>query len=135
MIQLVVVSPCEIDDGVVCGGSAGVSAVICGEREAGSDKFDRPSGTLFDALGVVGELGVEELNQAIGFVWSRDDRDLVAQNLEAVVPLLANEAAFARRGRDEAIDGSAVGGGGRHFFFRLWSFIRMRSQTPHLREA
>lgn len=72
--------------------------------------FDGPSSTLFDALGMVGELGVQELDKAVAFVGTSDDGELVTQDLEAVVPLLANEPTFAWWRRDETIDGSAISG-------------------------
>ena len=68
---------------------------VWGERVRGSDSFDRPGGALLDALRMVGELGVEELDQAVAFFGRGKDGDLVAQNLHAVVPLLVDEAAFA----------------------------------------
>jgi hypothetical protein len=59
---------------------------------------------------VVGKLGVQELEKAVALVGAGDDCELVAQDLEAVVPLLANEPAFAWCRCDKAIDGSAIGG-------------------------
>jgi hypothetical protein len=73
--------------------------------------FDRPGGVFFDALGMVGELSVEELGGAVAFVKAGDDGELVAEDLDSVVPPLVNETAFAGRRRDEAVDGGAVGGG------------------------
>ena len=59
---------------------------------------------------MVGELGVEELDKAVAFVGAGDNGQPVAEDLDAVVPLLVDEPSFAGRRRDETVDGSAVGG-------------------------
>ena len=79
-----------------------------GERFGG---FYGPGGLLFDALGMVGELGIEELDEAVFLVGTGEDGDAVAGELNAHVPILADEPTLARRRRDEAVDGSAIGCG------------------------
>jgi hypothetical protein len=59
---------------------------------------------------VIGKLGIEELDEAVAFVGTGDDGQPVTKDLEAAVPLLADQATFARWGCDETVDGSAVGG-------------------------
>lgn len=60
---------------------------------------------------MVWELGVEKLDEAVAFVGTGDDGQFVAENLNAIVPLLADEAAFTGRRRDETEDGGSVGSG------------------------
>ena len=59
---------------------------------------------------MVWKLGVEKLDEAVAFVGASDNGQLVAENLDAVVPLLVDEAAFAGRWCDETVDGGAIGG-------------------------
>ncbi len=54
---------------------------------------------------------IEELQETVAFVWCGEDGDLVVEDLDAGVPLFADEATFARCGCYEAKDRSAVGGG------------------------
>ncbi len=60
---------------------------------------------------MIWQLGIEKLDESVAFVWAGDDGELVAQDLEAVVPLLVNEAAFARWRCDKTVDRGAVGRG------------------------
>ena len=62
---------------------------------------------------MIRQLSVEKLDKTVAFVGPCDDGELVAEDLDSVVPPLVNETAFAGRRRDEAVDGGAVGGGAR----------------------
>src|ERR1700733_2200590 len=59
---------------------------------------------------MVGELGIEELEQAVALLGGCKYSELVAQDLDAVVPSLMDESAVTVRRSDEAIDGCAIGG-------------------------
>ena len=73
--------------------------------------FDGPGGAVFDALGVVGELVIDELHEAVGFAGSGEDGDLFVEDLHARGPIPLDEAAFVGWRGGEAEDGGAVGGG------------------------
>ena len=73
--------------------------------------FYRPGGAVFDALGVIGELVVEKLQEAVSFFWCREDGDFGVDDLNTVVPLFSDEPSFAWRRRYKAENGRAIGGG------------------------
>lgn len=58
---------------------------------------------------MIRELTVEKLDETVGLIGARNDGEFVAQDLDAVVPLLVDVAAFAWWRCNEAIDGGAVG--------------------------
>lgn len=51
-------------------------------------------------------MGVQKLDEAVAFVGAGDDGKSVVKDLKAVVPLLADEIAFAGWGGYEAVDGT-----------------------------
>ena len=83
-----------------------------GRDSKGSCGFYSPGGAIFDALRVIGELVVEELQEAISFFGCSEDSDLGVEHLNSVVPLSSNESSIAGRRRYQAEDGSAIGGSG-----------------------
>ena len=72
--------------------------------------LDSPGRALVDALGMVGNLGVDELNEAVRLIGAGKDRDIVAGDTEETVELPVNEASLGGRRRDRAKDGGTVGG-------------------------
>ena len=116
--------------GVVVGGGRGsgglLPEVALGRRSGGKDGWrrglrgkgdgrgggGRPGGALFNALGVVGEAGVDELLEAVSLARGDVDGDVAAHNGDARVPLAADEASFDGRRGDGAVDRRTVGGGG-----------------------
>lgn len=70
--------------------------------------FDSPGGTALNALRMVGKLSVKKLGEAVALIRCGEEGELVAENLNAIVELLMNEAALARRRSDEAINRRSV---------------------------
>src|SRR4029077_12060763 len=73
--------------------------------------LDGPRGALVDALGVVGNLGVDELNEAVTLLGTGEDGDITARDAEESIELTAEKSSFGGRRGDGAEDGGAVGGG------------------------
>jgi hypothetical protein len=67
--------------------------------------FNSPGSVLFDALRMIWKLGVEKLDEAVAFLGTGDDGEFVVEDLDAVVPLQADETAFAGLRCDETEDG------------------------------
>ena len=57
---------------------------------------------------MVGELSIEELEQAVALFGGCKYGELVAQDLDAVVPLLMDETALTWGRSDKAIDGCSL---------------------------
>jgi len=60
---------------------------------------------------VIRELAVEKLDEAVGLIGAGNDGEFVAQDLEAVIPLLVDEPTLPWWGCNEAVDRGAVGRG------------------------
>ena len=107
------------------GGDGLLPEVALGRGRAGNDGRRRrlrgqgdgrgdgggPGGAFFDALGVVGKAGIDELLEAVGFARGGVDGDVAANDGNARVPLAADEAAFDGWRGYGAIDRGTVGGG------------------------
>ena len=72
--------------------------------------FDGPGCALVDALGMVGNLGVDELNEAVTLFGAGKDGDIAAGDAEETVELTVEEASLGGRRWDSAEDGGTVGG-------------------------
>ena len=72
--------------------------------------LDGPGRALVDALRMVGNLGVDELNEAVSLLGTGEDRDIAAGDADESVELTAEEASLRGRRRDGAKDGSTFGG-------------------------
>ena len=72
--------------------------------------LDGPGGAFVDALGVVGNLGIDELNESVTLLGGGEDGDIAAGDGEETVELLTEEASLGGRRRDGAKDGGTVGG-------------------------
>lgn len=83
-----------------------------GRNGEGFCGFYSPGGAIFDALGVIGKLVVEELQEAVSLFRRGEDGDLGVERLNSVVPLSSDEASVVGRRRYQAEDGRTIGGGG-----------------------
>ena len=72
--------------------------------------LDRPGCALIDALWVVWNLGVDELNEPVSLLGTGDDGDIAADDGEETIELTAEEPSLGGRGRDGAKDGGALDG-------------------------
>ncbi len=72
--------------------------------------LDGPGCALLDALGMVGNLAVDELNEPVNLLGGGNDRDIAAGDSEEPVELTAEEASLGGRRGDGAKDRSTVDG-------------------------
>ena len=69
-----------------------------------------PGRALLDALGMVGNLAVDELNEAVTLLRTSNDCDIAPGYREETIELTSEEASPDRRRGDGTKDGSAVDG-------------------------
>jgi len=102
-------------------GRRGIADRGCDGREAwiwrgklgegdGSRRLYGPRGAFRNALRMIGQVTVEDLDKTVLLVWAGEGGYLVADGLLSVVELLVNESAFAWRKRHDTDDGPAVDG-------------------------
>ena len=72
--------------------------------------LDGPGCTLLDALGMVGNLGIDELDEAVTFLGGGEDGDIAAGDGEETIELTVEEASLGGGRRDGSKDGGTVGG-------------------------
>ena len=87
------------------GGRCGLGGKLDGVRD-----LDSPGGALVDALGMIGNLAVDELNEPVNLLWTGDDRDVAADYGEETIELTAEKASLGGRRGDGAKDGRTVDG-------------------------
>ena len=82
---------------------------LCGNLD-GVRSFNGSGRALLDALGMVRNLAVNELNEAVTLLGANEDRDIAAGDGKKTIELTAKEASLDWRRGDRAKDWGAVDG-------------------------